>query len=224
MKVLLSVGVFASVILLGSCNSEELGLVPRPSNSKDFSSKIFSVVADDIGNKQIYPPSKRGFDRWTYLLSKTADDLFSIPVRGLDSAERSTVFGFAAPVVNSGQGSGKEGCPEKPIQFSGYHWVKVWLFRAVLPEGSSKPFDFVQVVTPLNIHSSGIGYGSSTNFSYKPYRFKRDQDCRSADPDNAATGDCLATQTLQYEFHSQSTDELGNTTSNPFCALQLDRE
>jgi hypothetical protein len=90
------------------------------------------------GSKLIYPPSG-GFDRSNFYLAKQKSGIFSVPVNayiapGVVTQEGTdhSPIGYGASPVSSGA-SGQETCPDTTATIpTGYHWVKVWLFRAHL--------------------------------------------------------------------------------------------
>jgi hypothetical protein len=96
---------------------------------------LYSVGPDSAGSYEIYPPAGSAFDRSTFYVSKTQSGVYTIP---LDSYTAPTLvddgaapLGYAAaPIVS---GTNTETCPDVAIP-SGYHWAKLWLFRASLPD------------------------------------------------------------------------------------------
>lgn len=212
----LSTGAFA--VETGS-----LELVARSANSQNLSSRVFSKGPDSIGSTVIYPASSEVFDRWTYFLAKNEQGIFTLPVWDYDISGELKLMGYAAHAFS--MGLGQESCPIRTVVPKGYHWVKVWLFRATLASSSEKQkYDFVQVVSPTWINTSFMMV-SSFGSSYIPYRFYRDQDCYAENPDLAESGDCLSSNRVTYflKLHSiaGNGDPIGNELGMyPFCALQ----
>lgn len=95
------------------------------------------------GSWQIYPPPSGIFDRSTFYLSKKSSGVFNVPVNayfapGLITQQGGTYppIGYGAQPISSG--ANQETCPDTATTIPpGYHWVKVWLFRASLPSRTS---------------------------------------------------------------------------------------
>ena len=95
------------------------------------------------GSKVMYPPSSGVFDRTTFYLAKAASGVFTIPfdvqlaptvVTAPSALPSPAPVGWgASPVVT---GTTSESCPDASTVTipTGYHWVKVWLFRASLSQ------------------------------------------------------------------------------------------
>ncbi len=94
------------------------------------------------GDYSIYPPTPGTFDRSTFYLAKNPSGVFNVPVNaylapGITSSTGSNAapLGYGASPIPNGIGTGQETCPDTSIPIpSGYQWVKVWLFRAGLPQ------------------------------------------------------------------------------------------
>ena len=102
---------------------------------------IFSVG----DNGRMYPPpaytatpaSASQLDRSTFYVASAPSGVFSVPLDAYIGPTVVTAYGStpaplgygAAPIPT---GIGTEQCPSSSIP-QGYHWVKVWLFRADLP-------------------------------------------------------------------------------------------
>jgi len=93
------------------------------------------------GSKIIYPPQDRQHDRSTFYLAKAPTGVFSVPINAYIIPGRNTTantngnpyppIGWAAtPVATS---SNTETCPDNTVIPPGFHWAKLWLFRADLP-------------------------------------------------------------------------------------------
>jgi hypothetical protein len=114
-----------------------------PAHQMDLT--IFSVGADSAGSKKIYPPTGSIFDRSNFYVAKQATSVFNIPINSMIAPTINTVssdsqdnpspvppMGYGAAPIPTGV-SGQETCPDSSITIpSGYHWVKVWLFRMAL--------------------------------------------------------------------------------------------
>ena len=110
--------------------------------------KVYSIGADSGGSKQIYPPTGSAFDRSSFNLAKTSGGVFTVPVNAYfaplnitstqpQSSSQTGPLGYAARPIPAGVD--KETCPDSSIQIpAGYHWVKLWLFRADLPKRKYK--------------------------------------------------------------------------------------
>lgn len=107
---------------------------------------VYSVAPDSSGSKLVYPPSGSVFDRSTFYLAKSPTGAFTVPVNSyiapniVSVTATGSVSGIsqgppppmgygAAPVAT---GTNSETCPSTAIP-QGFHWVKVWLFRASAP-------------------------------------------------------------------------------------------
>ena len=131
-------GTYASYIQ----NSASLYDWNCPSNPNDpnygNNTTLYSVGADSSGSVEIYPPAGSAFDRSTFYVSKTLAGVFTVPLNSYIAptmvSATSNIGGpvgyGAAPIVT---GTNQESCPVVSIP-SGYHWVKVWLFRADLQD------------------------------------------------------------------------------------------
>ncbi|MEO7161386.1 MAG: hypothetical protein ABI041_00565, partial [Bdellovibrionia bacterium] len=110
--------------------------------------------SDTAGHpKVIYPPPAHplqggDIDRSTFYLAKQASGIFGVPVNAyvaptVNTSSNSTdsssfpppPIGFGASPTSSG--TGQESCPDSSVPIpSGYHWVKLWLFRSSLNQRS----------------------------------------------------------------------------------------
>lgn len=109
--------------------------------------KVYSK-APLSGSKLIYPPTPGIFDRSTFYLAKQSSGVFSIPLDALmapgvntstsdPSSPGSTIppLGYGAAPIPNPTVPGQETCPDTSVPIpAGYQWVKVWLFRASLPQ------------------------------------------------------------------------------------------
>jgi hypothetical protein len=118
---------------------------------------IYSISPLD-GSKLIFPPSAGSFDRSNFYLAKQKVGAFSVPVNAyvapnVVSQEGSSFppLGYgASPIASSS--SGQELCPDTSTVIpAGFHWVKLWLFRASL-----LPRKFVTYGTSGTSGSSGL--------------------------------------------------------------------
>jgi hypothetical protein len=92
---------------------------------------------------------------------------------------------------------------------------------------SASAYDFLFVVSPIDVTISDMQNQNTKALQYWPYRFKTRDDCQSNDPDNPDTSsDCTAAQKLTYflKLHDVSTaeDSSSSTVSFPICAIQPD--
>ena len=103
-------------------------------------------MTSDGASKQIYPRSGSTFDRSTFYLAKKPGGAFTLAVNAMLAPDVNTVAADSTGAVPSGSfapigygvtplstSTGGETCPTDIDIPSGYHWVKVWLFRASLP-------------------------------------------------------------------------------------------
>jgi len=94
------------------------------------------------GSKTIYPSVAGVFDRSTFYLAKQASGVFNVPVNailapGVTTSSSATIppLGYGATPIPTGTGTGQETCPDTSVPIPpNFQWVKVWLFRASLPE------------------------------------------------------------------------------------------
>ena len=99
---------------------------------------VYSTAADGV-NYKIYPPKAGVFDRSTFYVAKQASGIFSVPLNAVVAPNGTTpiISGTSTPPIGYGAapvvaGTG-ESCTANNVTLpSGYHWVKVWLFRASL--------------------------------------------------------------------------------------------
>ncbi len=93
------------------------------------------------GGKLIYPPDG-SIDRSTFYLAKQPAGVFSVPVNALMAPNLVTStgdtaappLGYGARPVPVGTGTGQETCDTSVSIPVGYHWMKLWLFRAGLAQ------------------------------------------------------------------------------------------
>lgn len=108
---------------------------------------LYSAGPDSAGSKKIYPPSGSSFDRSTFYLARRATSVFDVPVNAYIAPEINTLspdaqgnqtagappIGYGASPISTGI-PGQETCPDLSIaKPTGYHWVKVWLYRMAMP-------------------------------------------------------------------------------------------
>ena len=121
-------------------NANIAGQWDCPSNPNDpnfgLNFNLYSVGPDSGGSFQISPTAGSAFDRQTFYVSKTQTGVYSIP---LDSYTAPTLvndgnapLGYAASPVSTGATT--ESCPDTVAIPAGFHWAKLWLFRANLPD------------------------------------------------------------------------------------------
>ncbi|MEK6706917.1 MAG: hypothetical protein AABZ06_14125 [Bdellovibrionota bacterium] len=99
---------------------------------------VYSVHADNAGSNLIYPPTGSKFDRSTFYLSRSKGGIFKVPLNAYIAPTVNTRTSGSPPPIGYGAspipyGYKKEKCPNDISIPSGFHWVKVWLFRADLP-------------------------------------------------------------------------------------------
>ncbi|MFZ9595607.1 MAG: hypothetical protein ACO3A2_05960 [Bdellovibrionia bacterium] len=107
-------------------------------------------------SKVIYPPPSHSpsnplasgeVDRSTFYLAKQPSGVFGVPVNayvapGINTLTGSSSGGFPPPPLGYGArpsftGTGQETCPDSSVKIpSGFHWMKLWLFRTSLPQRS----------------------------------------------------------------------------------------
>lgn len=115
-----------------------------------FPTRIYSETADPSGGKIIdnSVESAKGttISRSTFYLAKKASGVFNVPVNAMvapniysitpdaqGNTEGAQPIGYGASPISLGVPL-QEKCPDSSIQIpTGYHWVKVWLFRGTLP-------------------------------------------------------------------------------------------
>ncbi|MFN7684278.1 MAG: hypothetical protein ACK5QT_02580 [Oligoflexia bacterium] len=100
----------------------------------------------DGQSSQIFPPVGSVFDRSSFVLAKKKIGVFNVPINaplmpgvpnGIQDAN-GTVEDGIAPALGFGvlptPAAGGENCPSSNVAIpAGYHWAKLWLFRASLP-------------------------------------------------------------------------------------------
>ena len=99
---------------------------------------VYSVGPDSSGSEKIYPPLGSAFDRSTFYVAAQPAGVFTIPIDSMivpvlasGAANGLPPTGYGASPLPAGTGA--ETCPDATVVIpSGYHWVKVWLFRADL--------------------------------------------------------------------------------------------
>jgi hypothetical protein len=101
---------------------------------------VYSVGPDSSGSKRIYPPVGSAFDRSTFLVATQPTGVFQVPINAYvaptlpstvnPSGNQPPPLGYGANPIPAG--SGQETCPDSATIPAGYHWAKVWLFRASL--------------------------------------------------------------------------------------------
>ncbi|MGZ3688345.1 MAG: hypothetical protein ACXVBW_08600 [Bdellovibrionota bacterium] len=109
-----------------------------PSAGMDLT--LYSVNSDTLGSKLIFPPNNSAVDRSTFFVAKTAGGVFTIPVNAIEAPTIVTdplgqvgppPIGFAASPSSTSPNT--ETCPDTTVQIpTGFHWMKLWLFRADL--------------------------------------------------------------------------------------------
>jgi hypothetical protein len=109
--------------------------------------KLFSIEANAANSKIIYSTATGpgpGFDRYNFVVAKEKSGIFNLPVNAyVYPGNFSTTptpgspggippLGYAAsPVLTSAT----EDCPDTSVPIpGGYHWAKLWLFRAQLAQ------------------------------------------------------------------------------------------
>ena len=136
--------------------------IPNDSGSgMDLS--LYSVSADTSGSKQIYPPAGL-FDLHTFFVAKTSNATFSLPVNAYNYPTMATStgalpqngqpgnggvppLGFAASPIPTVNG---EVCPDSSVVIpQGFHWAKLWLFRASLPKRTYPHSNALQSLGPI---------------------------------------------------------------------------
>lgn len=106
---------------------------------------LFSRKTDGQSSR-IYPPVGSVFDRSTFFVAKKKVGLFTMPINaplmpgvanslpdinGNVAPGLAPVLGWGVPPVPA---AGGENCPGSNVAIpSGYHWAKLWLFRASMP-------------------------------------------------------------------------------------------
>jgi hypothetical protein len=114
-----------------------------PGNPNDpnfgLNNTLYSVGADGSNSYTIYPTASGDtFDRSTFYVSKTQTGVYTIPLDAYTAPtlvnDGAAPLGYAAAPVSTGTNT--EGCPSSTSVTipSGFKWVKLWLFRANLPD------------------------------------------------------------------------------------------
>lgn len=102
---------------------------------------------------------------------------------------------------------------------------------SLAPIDQTSRYDFLFVVSPVNVMASDMKSGSNTSNIYTPYRFMASTDCQSADPDNPSTaGDCSINHKITYGIKWHDVGLNGDPPASdpnragtfPICALQPD--
>jgi hypothetical protein len=108
------------------------------SNRFNLNMKVYSWEPLN-GNNQIYPPVRGLFDRSTFYLAKKSSGAFTIPINAYiapmiisGGQDYPDSLGYGVRPIVSSTGGIDQCLTDVPIP-PGYHWVKVWLFRAALP-------------------------------------------------------------------------------------------
>jgi hypothetical protein len=102
--------------------------------------RVYSTDPDDTGSFVIYPNKAGSFDRMKFSLARHRSGVFQTPVNSYLAPATPTGEGGMFPPMGYGAtplANDVESCPNVAIP-SGFHWVKVWLFRATLPGRSYK--------------------------------------------------------------------------------------
>ncbi len=116
-------------------------------NTQGINLTLLSETPDQNGSNTIFPPAAGTFDRSTFFLAKKSTGVFSVALNGLlapntvtaspDSNGKQTAgtappFGYGVAPIPTGLG---ERCPSdlEVTRPKGFHWVKVWQYRASLP-------------------------------------------------------------------------------------------
>jgi hypothetical protein len=115
---------------------------PANPNDPNFGNNytLYSVGPDTAGSYLISPPGGSAFDRSTFYASNTQAGVFTIPLNTYIAPTllatavnpNNAPIGYGAAPIPSG--TNQESCPDTVNIPTGYHWVKVWLFRANLPD------------------------------------------------------------------------------------------
>ena len=108
---------------------------------------------DSGGSYLIYPPSGSTFDRSTFYLANAAAGVFTVPLNSytaptIVSDGTGSPIGYGAAPIPSG--TNQETCPDSVPIPTGFHWAKLWLFRADLPDRN-------YVVSPGAVKLGSVG-------------------------------------------------------------------
>jgi hypothetical protein len=91
-------------------------------------------------------------------------------------------------------------------------------------------FDFLFVVSPVDITTADMDSESAASRPYTPFRFFKASDCLSGNPDAPLTsGDCSINRKIDYRFVAYSIDTFGDAPEEnpnrlpdfPVCVLQV---
>ncbi|MGE0615230.1 MAG: hypothetical protein AB7P04_06290 [Bacteriovoracia bacterium] len=103
---------------------------------------IYSREPDSTGSRLIFPASGGAFDRSTFHLARKKSGIFNVPVNGFIAPGTVTASpdafgnqpaGFEPPIGWGVRPGANQSCPAANVAIpEGYHWVKVWAFRAGL--------------------------------------------------------------------------------------------
>lgn len=149
----------------------------NPANWENLN--IYSTGQDTNGSKLIYPPSGSAFDRFTFYLAREKTAAFTVPIHAYlapnllsdsDTTTNKAPIGWGARTVKTSTG---ETCPSSATIPSGYHWVKVWSFKASL--------------APRKYVSSTQGINDVQAIACNPGRYETDLD-GDGEPDPATYG------------------------------------
>lgn len=102
---------------------------------------LYSKAPLPGGGELIYPPDG-SIDRSTFYLARQPAGVFSVPVNAMMFPGKFTSqggsgpqpLGYGAHPVPIGVGTGLESCDTSTTIPVGFHWMKLWLFRAGLPQ------------------------------------------------------------------------------------------
>ncbi len=98
--------------------------------------RVYSAQADENGSRVMWPPPTTGFNRMTFHVARKKTGVFTIPVNAYVAPQVPSVEGSEVPPIGYGASplaNDEETCPRGVSIPEGYRWVKVWLFRASLP-------------------------------------------------------------------------------------------
>ncbi len=98
--------------------------------------RVYSVQADDSGSRVMWPAQAGSFNRMNFHLARKKTGVFTIPVNAYIAPNIPSVEGSNVPPIGYGASplaNGTENCPAGVAIPTGYRWVKLWLFRASLP-------------------------------------------------------------------------------------------
>jgi hypothetical protein len=163
--------------ILDPQNSLDPSILQSYYTQNEINLNVYSIIDQPGGGKMIYPPNG-AVDRSTFYLSSQMAGSLSVPVNAViapnvtTSADSLTAppLGYGAlPLPLGSPGSGQETCDTSIPIPSGYHWMKLWQFRAGLQPRTYAYPSGLSAVRAITCNPgtwpavSGVGYAVSSS-------------------------------------------------------------